>query len=84
MVQRDANSQKSNAKSTGPLNGKTRPARARQENIKQLIQAKGFVSSEYLAREFGVTPQTIRRDINTLSENGIITRYHGGRYVVQH
>lgn len=82
-----------NAKSTGPegfehpatappnskaINGKAGPPKERQTKIQQLVQAKGFVTIDYLAREFGVTPQTIRRDINTLSEKGMINRYHGG------
>lgn len=82
-----------NGKSTGPegfeqpaaapanskaINGKAGPPKERQAKIQQLVQAKGFVTIDYLAREFGVTPQTIRRDINTLSEQGMINRYHGG------
>ena len=59
-------------------NGKAGPLRERQAKIQHLVQAKGFVTIEYLAREFGVTPQTIRRDINTLSDAGMINRYHGG------
>lgn len=50
----------------------------RHAQIKQIVQAKGFVTIEQLAREFGVTPQTIRRDINALSKAGEIQRFHGG------
>jgi DeoR family glycerol-3-phosphate regulon repressor len=50
----------------------------RHRQIQKLVQAKGFVTIETLAREFGVTPQTIRRDINTLSELNLIQRFHGG------
>jgi len=50
----------------------------RHAQIKQIVQAKGFVTIEHLAREFGVTPQTIRRDINALSKAGEIQRFHGG------
>lgn len=60
------------------INGKVAPLKERQAKIQQLVKAKGFVTIEFLAREFGVTPQTIRRDINTLSERGMINRYHGG------
>ncbi len=59
-------------------NGKAGPPKERQAKIQQLVMAKGFVTIEFLAREFGVTPQTIRRDINTLSDAGMINRYHGG------
>jgi DeoR family glycerol-3-phosphate regulon repressor len=60
------------------INGKLAPLQERQAQIQQLVQAKGFVTIEALAREFSVTPQTIRRDINTLSKRGMLNRYHGG------
>ncbi len=61
-----------------PANGKAGPPKERQAKIQQMVKAEGFVTIERLAREFGVTPQTIRRDINTLSDAGMINRYHGG------
>ena len=42
------------------------------------LEAQGFVAIETLAQAFSVTPQTIRRDINTLNESGHLYRYHGG------
>jgi DeoR family transcriptional regulator, glycerol-3-phosphate regulon repressor len=60
------------------INGKIAPLKARQAKIQRLVEAKGFVTIDHLAREFNVTPQTIRRDINTLSKRGLIHRYHGG------
>jgi DeoR family glycerol-3-phosphate regulon repressor len=51
---------------------------SRQMQIRRLVQAKGFVTIDHMAREFDVTPQTIRRDINALSKTGLILRYHGG------
>lgn len=36
------------------------------------------MSIETLAQTFNVTPQTIRRDINTLCDRQLLTRYHGG------
>lgn len=50
----------------------------RHFQIQKIVQSKGFVTIEQLAREFGVTPQTIRRDINTLNKAGVIQRFHGG------
>ena len=44
----------------------------------QLVQVQGFTTIEFLAKQFNVTPQTIRRDINMLSNLGLINRYHGG------
>jgi DeoR family transcriptional regulator, glycerol-3-phosphate regulon repressor len=52
--------------------------RQRHEKIKKMVQSQGFVTIETLAQAFSVTPQTIRRDINTLSEQGSLYRYHGG------
>ena len=59
-------------------NGKVAPVRNRHDKIKKMVQSQGFVTSEALAQAFSVTPQTIRRDINTLSEKGQLCRYHGG------
>ncbi|MCP4118298.1 MAG: DeoR family transcriptional regulator [Desulfobacteraceae bacterium] len=50
----------------------------RQAKIVEQVQAMGYVSIEDLARDFKVTPQTIRRDINLLSKEGLVRRYHGG------
>ena len=50
----------------------------RHEKIVELVQSRGFASIESLAKNFDVTPQTIRRDINELTEAGLIRRYHGG------
>ena len=50
----------------------------RHELIIGMVKETGFATIESLAQHFEVTPQTIRRDINTLSENGDLNRYHGG------
>lgn len=50
----------------------------RQEKIIELVRNKGFVSIEALARQFRLTPQTLRRDINFLADKGLVQRYHGG------
>ena len=50
----------------------------RQKEILTLVQHSGFVSIETLANSFDVTPQTIRRDINSLCNQNLLTRYHGG------
>ncbi len=51
---------------------------ARQERILELVRRHGFVAIEALAQQFDVTPQTIRRDINTLCDQALLRRYHGG------
>ncbi|MFH1155692.1 MAG: DeoR family transcriptional regulator [Pseudomonadota bacterium] len=50
----------------------------RQLKIVERVQSRGYVSIEDLSRDFEVTPQTIRRDINTLDRKGLIKRHHGG------
>lgn len=58
--------------------GKAETIRRRHEQIINLVREQGFVTIETFARQFNVTPQTIRRDINTLSKKGLLHRYHGG------
>ena len=51
---------------------------ARQKQILELIRSQGYVATEQLVKQFGVTPQTIRRDINMLCDLELIERFHGG------
>ena len=51
---------------------------ARQGDIITLLQTQGVVSVDILAAHFGVTPQTIRRDLNVLYEANLVRRRHGG------
>ena len=51
----------------------------RLEQIMDLIQKSGFVTTEQLVEKFGVTPQTIRRDLNELAGKNRLRRHHGGR-----
>ena len=53
----------------------------RQAEIIDWLREKGRVSVEDLAAHFGVTPQTIRRDLNDLSDAGMVVRVHGGAMV---
>ena len=50
----------------------------RQEAIVDLVRRQGYASIEQLTDHFTVTPQTIRRDLNALAEEGRIRRVHGG------
>ena len=50
----------------------------RQRKIVDLVKSLGFVSIESLSTNFSVTPQTIRRDINELTQAGQLQRHHGG------
>lgn len=57
----------------------------RQGDIVSLLQTQGVVSVDNLATHFGVTPQTIRRDLNVLYEANLLRRLHGGAEpVVRH
>lgn len=50
----------------------------RQARILELVREAGFASIERLAERFAVTPQTIRRAVNRLCEQGLLRRVHGG------
>ncbi|WIY53194.1 DeoR/GlpR family DNA-binding transcription regulator [Devosia sp. YIM 151766] len=50
----------------------------RQAKIVELARQSGEVSVERLVDTFGVTPQTIRKDLNLLCEHGALKRTHGG------
>lgn len=50
----------------------------RQYRIIALAEHQGFVTIERLAEEFGVSAQTVRRDIIALSAAGRLQRFHGG------
>lgn len=53
----------------------------RQTEILQRARQEGRVEVEALAAAFEVTTQTIRRDLNELSQNGLLSRVHGGAVV---
>ncbi len=50
----------------------------RQNEVVELVHEKGFITIDELVKHFGVTPQTIRRDLNFLASSGLIIRHHGG------
>jgi DeoR family glycerol-3-phosphate regulon repressor len=54
----------------------------RHQHILSLIHQRGYASNDDLARQLGVTVQTIRRDVNLLAEEGLVTRHHGGAGLV--
>lgn len=51
---------------------------ARQREIVALASVDGVVGVDELAARYLVTPQTIRRDLNTLCDRGLLARTHGG------
>ncbi|MGC8531715.1 MAG: DeoR/GlpR family DNA-binding transcription regulator [Acidiphilium sp.] len=50
----------------------------RQARIIDMVSKQGFLTIEALARDLGVTVQTIRRDVNLLATEGRLSRYRGG------
>jgi DeoR family glycerol-3-phosphate regulon repressor len=56
----------------------SRAAEDRMGAILSRVYEHGFQSIETLAALFGVTTQTIRRDVNALSDRGVCRRRHGG------
>ena len=59
----------------------SRTTSRRQAEIVELLREKGRVAVEDLTIHFGVTPQTIRRDLNELSDAHMVVRVHGGAMV---
>lgn len=54
------------------------PISERQAAILDQVRQNGFVTIEALAAKFGVSAQTVRRDIIALSDLGRLQRFHGG------
>ncbi|MBV8192484.1 MAG: DeoR/GlpR transcriptional regulator [Alphaproteobacteria bacterium] len=57
------------------------PASTRQKEIMALARVQGRVSVDGLADKFDVTPQTIRKDLNDLCEQRLLSRVHGGAII---
>jgi len=53
-------------------------AEERQHEIVTLARGRGRVSVTDLAGRYGVTPETIRRDLDALAARGLLSRVHGG------
>ncbi|SHF14018.1 transcriptional regulator, DeoR family [Modicisalibacter ilicicola DSM 19980] len=50
----------------------------RHDAILSVLKRQGYASIEQLVQDFSVTPQTIRRDLNLLANEGHLRRVHGG------
>jgi DeoR family glycerol-3-phosphate regulon repressor len=50
----------------------------RQQQIHEQVRSKGFLTVEHLAEQFGVTRQTIRKEVNELAARALVQRFHGG------
>ncbi|WP_108263386.1 DeoR/GlpR family DNA-binding transcription regulator [Mangrovicoccus ximenensis] len=52
--------------------------RDRRGEIAKLVQRSGEIGVDALARLFDVSPETIRRDLGQMAEEGTILKVHGG------
>ncbi|SNS25968.1 DeoR/GlpR family DNA-binding transcription regulator [Tropicimonas sediminicola] len=55
-----------------------RASTKRQQAILRHLRQNGRAMVEELAALFDTTPQTIRKDLNTLADTGRVMRFHGG------
>jgi len=56
-------------------------ARQRRQRILDLLQEDGTVRVAHLRRVFGVSAVTIRKDLDRLAEENLVTRGHGGAFL---
>ena len=55
----------------------------RQERLLRFVQRHTRATVHELAREFGVSMATVRRDLDVLVERGTVVRFHGGAMAVR-
>lgn len=53
----------------------------RQEEIMRILKENSFAEVDFLAEQLGVSTMTIRRDLQKLSEQGLVARQHGGAFL---
>lgn len=54
----------------------------RKAQIKDIVLEKKSVTVTDLSKKFNVTEETIRRDLKSLEESGVLYRTYGGAYIV--
>ncbi len=55
----------------------------RREDIRKLLHSTGFVNVQELVSRFGVSSETIRRDLEAMEKDGLVRRIHGGAVSTQ-
>ena len=55
----------------------------RQNRLLEEVRTHGSATIEALAAQLEVTLQTVRRDVQRLSEAGLVARFHGGVRLAQ-
>ena len=58
-------------------------AAERRNRIVRLLSSTGTVTVSQLRDEFGVTAETIRRDLDILEQENLLRRIHGGAVALQ-
>jgi DeoR/GlpR family transcriptional regulator of sugar metabolism len=58
-------------------------ARQRQAKILERVREEGAVRVADLVRELGVSDMTVRRDLETLDDRGLLEKVHGGATAVE-
>ncbi|HAM26603.1 MAG TPA: DeoR/GlpR transcriptional regulator [Microbacteriaceae bacterium] len=56
----------------------TPPAAARREQIRSIIEQRGFVRVAQLSKQFGISEVTVRADLDALADDNAVQRVHGG------
>jgi DeoR family transcriptional regulator of aga operon len=56
----------------------TPPAAARREQIRSLIEERGFAKVAQLSKQFGISEVTVRADLDALAGGHAVQRVHGG------
>src|SRR5438105_1961593 len=58
--------------------GKTLCSLQRRERLMEELRAHGAITVRDVAIKLGVSELTIRRDVNLLADEGLVSRVHGG------
>jgi DNA-binding LacI/PurR family transcriptional regulator len=58
--------------------GKSLFSLQRRERLMEELRAHGAITVRSIAAKFGVSELTIRRDVNILADEGLVSRVHGG------
>ena len=56
----------------------------RQRELARLLERTGRLSVAQICEQFSISEATARRDLDALSEQGVIQRVHGGAILVRH
>lgn len=51
---------------------------ARQERIVEILRTTPSITTGDLAQRLGVSGETVRRDLQTLADDGVVQKFHGG------